>query len=218
MGKGTYLNFYNWTSDYTLRVTAKGIAQVANEPQMLHPPDGLVLPPNQSHSGARRWYVEADSEPFETKYRIWVHDVSDGKEMFTYEYRETDKTWWVGEWPGTHTSSRVKENMKGQPGHPVHVSLYCAAHASDQDFLHVYLVEGKYGAIDYGNGLIDQDVWEFYQDKAGEWRWRRTARNGEIVGASSEGYSSRRDCVANARRPGYTGFEEAGSLTPVPRG
>ena len=42
------------------------------------------------------------------------------------------------------------------------------------------------------------DKWEFYKDKAGEWRWRRTAPNGEIVGASSEGYHNRSDCVDNA--------------------
>lgn len=49
------------------------------------------------------------------------------------------------------------------------------------------------------------DTWTFYQDARGEWRWRRTARNGQIVGASSEGYSSRQACVENARRNGYTG-------------
>ncbi|MBO6524173.1 MAG: DUF1508 domain-containing protein [Balneolaceae bacterium] len=49
------------------------------------------------------------------------------------------------------------------------------------------------------------DKWEIYQDNAGEWRWRRIASNGRIVGASSEGYSSRANCVANAQRNGYTG-------------
>ncbi len=52
------------------------------------------------------------------------------------------------------------------------------------------------------------DKWEFYKDEAGEWRWRRTARNGELVGASTEGYKNRSDCVANARRHGYTDSEE----------
>ncbi|EEN5690534.1 DUF1508 domain-containing protein, partial [Salmonella enterica subsp. enterica serovar Kentucky] len=35
--------------------------------------------------------------------------------------------------------------------------------------------------------------------------WRRTASNGRIVGASSQGYVNRADCIANARRNGYTG-------------
>ncbi len=39
-----------------------------------------------------------------------------------------------------------------------------------------------------------------YKDKRGEFRWRRTASNGEIVGASSESYKSKKDCEANANR------------------
>lgn len=40
--------------------------------------------------------------------------------------------------------------------------------------------------------------WEFYQDAGGEWRWRATASNGEIVGTSHEGYKNKEDCEANA--------------------
>ena len=39
------------------------------------------------------------------------------------------------------------------------------------------------------------DKWEFYKDAAHEWRWRRFAPNGQQVGASSEGYKNREDCV-----------------------
>jgi uncharacterized protein YegP (UPF0339 family) len=49
------------------------------------------------------------------------------------------------------------------------------------------------------------DKWEIYQDSSGDWRWRRIASNGREVGASSEGYRNRADCVANAKRNGYTG-------------
>jgi len=49
------------------------------------------------------------------------------------------------------------------------------------------------------------DKWEFYQDSRKEWRWRRIASNGRIVGASSEGYSSRQACIDNATRNGYRG-------------
>lgn len=45
------------------------------------------------------------------------------------------------------------------------------------------------------------DKWEIYQSKE-NWRWRRTARNGEIVGASTQGYSNKSDCIANAERNG----------------
>lgn len=54
-------------------------------------------------------------------------------------------------------------------------------------------------------GLGGGDSWEFYKDKKGEHRWRRRATNKEIVGASSEGYSSSGACKDNATRNGYTG-------------
>ncbi len=50
----------------------------------------------------------------------------------------------------------------------------------------------------------DGDKWEIYKDNGGEWRWRRTASNGRIVGASSEGYYNKQDCIANAKRNSMT--------------
>ena len=47
------------------------------------------------------------------------------------------------------------------------------------------------------------DDWNFYRDKADEWRWRRTNANGEIVAASSEGYVNRAECVYNATLSGF---------------
>ena len=47
------------------------------------------------------------------------------------------------------------------------------------------------------------DTWEIYLANDG-WRWRRTASNGRIVGASSQGYSNRQDCIDNAQRNGMT--------------
>jgi uncharacterized protein YegP (UPF0339 family) len=44
------------------------------------------------------------------------------------------------------------------------------------------------------------DKFEIYQDKRGEFRWRRRATNGRIVGAASEGYSKKSDCEANMTR------------------
>ena len=43
---------------------------------------------------------------------------------------------------------------------------------------------------------------EYYQDKKGEWRWRKISSNGRIIGASSEGYVAKNDCQKNARRNG----------------
>ena len=47
------------------------------------------------------------------------------------------------------------------------------------------------------------DTWEIYKVIDG-WRWRRSANNGRIVGASTETYNNRSDCEANARRNGMT--------------
>lgn len=63
----------------------------------------------------------------------------------------------------------------------------------------------RHGMNGNPNGLGKNDKWEFYEDKSGDHRWRRTASNGEKVGASSEGYSSSGDCKANAGRNGYAG-------------
>ena len=49
------------------------------------------------------------------------------------------------------------------------------------------------------------DKWEFYKDPSEEWRWRRTASNGRIVGASTQGYKNKQDCIDNAIRNGYVG-------------
>ena len=47
------------------------------------------------------------------------------------------------------------------------------------------------------------DTWEVYQTPSG-WRWRRTAPNGRVVGASTQAYSNHSDCIANAQRNGMT--------------
>ena len=47
------------------------------------------------------------------------------------------------------------------------------------------------------------DKWEFYKDNADKWRWRRIAKNGDIVGASTQGYLNKSDCIDNAKRNGY---------------
>ena len=58
-----------------------------------------------------------------------------------------------------------------------------------------------------------KDKWDIFKDKKNEWRWKRTASNGRIVGAATEGYKNRIDCVANARRNGFEGGF-ADSATP----
>ena len=56
----------------------------------------------------------------------------------------------------------------------------------------------------------ENDKWEIYEDKGGKWRWRRTASNGNIVGAATEGYNGKDDCEANAKRNGWGGCNQGG--------
>jgi uncharacterized protein YegP (UPF0339 family) len=51
----------------------------------------------------------------------------------------------------------------------------------------------------------ENDKFDVYRDKRGEYRWRRRASNGRIIGASSEGYIKKSDAEANAERQGYGG-------------
>ncbi|MEM6624816.1 MAG: DUF1508 domain-containing protein [Pseudomonadota bacterium] len=46
----------------------------------------------------------------------------------------------------------------------------------------------------------EKDTFEVYKDKRGEFRWRRKAPNGQIVGASSEGYVKKADAEKNMKR------------------
>ena len=53
---------------------------------------------------------------------------------------------------------------------------------------------------------IKPDKCTFYQDSKKEWRWTRfSAGNNKIVGASTEGYKNKADCIENAKRNGYYG-------------
>jgi len=75
-----------------------------------------------------------------------------------------------------------------------------SGYAGEPPTLSDALAERMYPSSD---PLGKNDVWGFYQDPSGYWRWWRNARNNERVGASSEGYRSHADCVANAVRHGY---------------
>ena len=48
-----------------------------------------------------------------------------------------------------------------------------------------------------------KDRFEFYKDTASKWRWRRFAPNGEQVGKSSQGYTTKWNCKQNAIRNGF---------------
>ena len=41
-------------------------------------------------------------------------------------------------------------------------------------------------------------IWEFYVDDNGKFRWRRKAKNGRVIGASTQGYAEGTSVFANA--------------------
>jgi len=46
--------------------------------------------------------------------------------------------------------------------------------------------------------------WRFYKDQKGKWRWRAISTDNKlIVGASTQGYARRIDCLNNALLFGY---------------
>ena len=47
-----------------------------------------------------------------------------------------------------------------------------------------------------------KDKVELYKDKNDKWRWKRIAPNGEVVGASTQGYANKSYCKEIARRNG----------------
>lgn len=47
------------------------------------------------------------------------------------------------------------------------------------------------------------DMWEFFQDPQGLWRWRRTRDGGQRVFNATRSYPTREQAVADARTHGY---------------
>lgn len=50
-----------------------------------------------------------------------------------------------------------------------------------------------------------------YRDRAGRWRWRRTAPNGEVIGASHQGYATAHLAHENIERTQLGGYDLEGS-------
>lgn len=47
-----------------------------------------------------------------------------------------------------------------------------------------------------------------YKDSNNEYRWRTQAANNRIIGASSEGYKNKNECIENAKRNGAENITE----------
>jgi hypothetical protein len=66
---------------------------------------------------------------------------------------------------------------------------------------------GGDGWIGTCGGSMRPDAVEVYQDKAGDWRWRIVAPNGEVIGDSAEGYANHGHAMTMAVRIGAGGME-----------
>jgi uncharacterized protein YegP (UPF0339 family) len=46
-----------------------------------------------------------------------------------------------------------------------------------------------------------------YEGNDGKWWWKAVAANSKIVAGSTQGYSNKNDCIANAKMQGYSNCE-----------
>ena len=60
--------------------------------------------------------------------------------------------------------------------------------------------------------ILLSNRWQFYNDKFGQWQWRKFQVN-KVVAVSAEGFNSRRACVNNAKTRGYVVPEKSGLKT-----
>jgi uncharacterized protein YegP (UPF0339 family) len=82
---------------------------------------------------------------------------------------------------GYDREQHAKNNLSSLPGYCREVDIKTASEAADP------------------RPAADQLPLEFYKDNADEWRWRITARNGQIVHAASEGYVDKATAEGNVR-------------------
>jgi len=59
------------------------------------------------------------------------------------------------------------------------------------------------------------NVWKFYQDKSGQWQWRKFMDN-KIVAVSFDSFPSRNKCIWNAGQRGYVASPKKERSLPFP--
>jgi len=105
----------------------------------------------------------------------------------------------VGDSWEIYTDKRGKYRWRHKATNDNIIGRACESYASKDECICNAQRHGMDGnPHQYGN----DDRWEIYKDKRGHFRWRRMARNGRITGTCSEGYSSRKNCEANAKHNG----------------
>jgi uncharacterized protein YegP (UPF0339 family) len=56
---------------------------------------------------------------------------------------------------------------------------------------------------------------EIYKDINGEFRWRRTGPNGEVIGYSSKGFDTKERCLANERDAVIVGWKASTKISAI---
>jgi uncharacterized protein YegP (UPF0339 family) len=46
------------------------------------------------------------------------------------------------------------------------------------------------------------DIWKIYTDSRNKWCWYKTAKTGRMVGASSQHFETKEECIADAKKNG----------------
>jgi uncharacterized protein YegP (UPF0339 family) len=49
------------------------------------------------------------------------------------------------------------------------------------------------------------ETWLIFKDALNEWRWKHTASDRKIIGASPKGFKTREECLTDALANGYKG-------------
>jgi hypothetical protein len=58
---------------------------------------------------------------------------------------------------------------------------------------------------------IVSDVWDFKKDASGSWKWQRQSLRHELIRECERPFASFEECVADARRCGYSGSPSVSS-------
>jgi len=53
-------------------------------------------------------------------------------------------------------------------------------------------------------GLNMSETWKIYTDSRNKWCWYKTAKNGQMLGASSQSFETEAECLKDAQENGMT--------------
>ncbi len=103
----------------------------------------------------------------------------------------------MGKFVIRETATGFKFDLKASNGETIATSEVYSSHAAcvkGAESVQNIAPEANLQDLTAGEAEVKHPKFELYEDKAGEYRFRLKARNGEIV-ATSEGYKSKASCL-----------------------